>query len=189
MLAALAPSVRPAVRCAAALSPLGAAIQLTLPLAHSTPPGLLHGGAAQAPTPLRRAIHSRHHPPISPHLLAALASPMRSAVIRASSLSRLGAALVLAPPASSMRLAEPRAAFRGCCRGTALLLAALAPAVRLAVRRAACLCWLGAALVLTAPASPVRNAVGCAACNSSLETAFVLAPLAASVCLAVIRAA
>jgi hypothetical protein len=56
--------MRHAVRRAAANSPLGAALQLTLPPAHGN--SSLHDGAAATATPLRRVNHSRHPPPLSP---------------------------------------------------------------------------------------------------------------------------
>jgi hypothetical protein len=68
VLAPLAPAMRDAVRRATTNSPLGAAPQLTLPLAHGTPPGSLHAGAAQ--TQLRRAITTATHP------LSALNDPL-----------------------------------------------------------------------------------------------------------------
>jgi hypothetical protein len=89
-------------------------------------------------------------------VLAALAAAMRLAVRCAASLSRLGAAQVLAPPAASVRLAMPRVASSGL--GAALVLAAPAAAVRLAVRCAACLSCLEAALLLAPFASAMRDA-------------------------------
>jgi hypothetical protein len=100
--------MRDAVRCAAALSRLGAAF-----------------------------------------VLAALASAVRDAVRCAARLSGLGAALLLAPLAPSMSDTVLCVAY-SCC-GAALLLAAFAPAVRLAVRRAATNSPLGAAVQLTLP--------------------------------------
>jgi hypothetical protein len=93
-------------------------------------------------------------------VLAPSAPAMRDAVRRAASNSRLGAALLLAPPAASMRLAGARVAFSPL--GAAVLLTALATAVRLAVLRA----WssgLGAARVLAPPAPATRLAVLCIA--------------------------
>jgi hypothetical protein len=82
-------------------------------------------------------------------VLAALASAMRLALMRAS-LSCLGAALLLAAPAASVRDAVRRAACNSRL-GAVHRLAPLAPAVRLAVRRAATNSLLGAALQLTRP--------------------------------------
>jgi hypothetical protein len=58
VLAPFASAVRLAVRRASSLNLLGAALQLTLPPAHGTPPG----SRWRRPTP----IHSRHPPPLSP---------------------------------------------------------------------------------------------------------------------------
>ena len=60
---------------------------------------------------------------------------MRLAMLRAATSSCLGAAQVLAPPASTMRPAGARVAYGGL--GTALLLAPLAPAMCDTVLRAA----------------------------------------------------
>ena len=65
-LAPPAPAVRDAERSATANSPLGAALQLTLPPAHGPPPGSLDGGAAETKSTALRPIHSRHPPPLSP---------------------------------------------------------------------------------------------------------------------------
>jgi hypothetical protein len=74
------------------------------------------------------------------------------------------------------------------CLGTALLLAALASAMRLAMLRAASLSCLGAAHVLAASAPAVRNAVLRVALSSS-EAALMLAPLASAMRLAGARVA
>jgi hypothetical protein len=62
LLAPLAASMRLAV-LSIAYSPLGAALQFTLPLAHGPPPISL---PAETQTPLRRAIHSRSPTPSQP---------------------------------------------------------------------------------------------------------------------------
>jgi hypothetical protein len=64
LLAPFAPAMRHAVRRATPNSPLGAALQLTLPPAHGPSPYFLH--AAETSNSLQRAIHSRHPPPLSP---------------------------------------------------------------------------------------------------------------------------
>ena len=66
------------------------------------------------------------------------------------------------------------------CLGAALLLAALAPAVRLAMLRTASLSSLGAAQVLAAPAATMRRA-GTRVASSCLEAALLLAPSAPAV--------
>jgi hypothetical protein len=120
---------------------------------------------------------------------------MRDAVERAA-LSGLEAARVLAAPASAVRHAVLRAVssslvLRAAALSgleAALLLASLAPSVRLAVRRAASLSSLEAALVLAPPATSVRDAVlRIASCR--LGTVLLLAPFAASMSLAVRSAA
>jgi hypothetical protein len=73
------------------------------------------------------------------------------------------------------------------CLGAALLLTALAPAMRLAMLRAAALSRLGAALLLAAPAPAMRLTVRRAACSRRLGAALVLAPPAPSMRLAVLR--
>ena len=70
----------------------------------------------------------------------------------------LGAALVLAPPASSVSLAMERAACNSGL-GAAQVLAPPAPAMRDAAMRAACSSGLEAVLSLAPPASTVRDAV------------------------------
>jgi hypothetical protein len=58
------PQARSAVR-AASSSPLGAALQLTLPPAHGTPPGSRHG-VAETPTHCGATFTAVTHPPLSP---------------------------------------------------------------------------------------------------------------------------
>ena len=74
----------------------------------------------------------------------------------AACLSRLGAARVLAAPASAMRDAVLCIAYSGL--GAALLLAPLPSTMRLTVERAASSSRLGAARVLTPPAPAVHAA-------------------------------
>jgi hypothetical protein len=96
-----------------------------------------------------------HAPRVLPVLLAAHATVMSVAILRAG-LSGLGAAHMLAAPASAMRLTMTRASLS--CIKAALLFTPLALAMRLAVRRAA-KSLLGAALVLAAFAPAMRPAV------------------------------
>jgi hypothetical protein len=65
LLTPFAATMSSAVRCAATNSPLGAAVQLTLPPAHGTPPSSLHV-LPPKPNSLRCAVHSHHPPPLSP---------------------------------------------------------------------------------------------------------------------------
>ena len=82
---------------------------------------------------------------------------MRLAMLRAATSSSLGAAQVLAAPAPAMRLAGTRVAYGRL--EAPLLLAAFAAAMRDAVKRAACSSRLGAALRLATPATAMRRAV------------------------------
>ena len=81
---------------------------------------------------------------------------MCDTMLRATVSSCLGTALVLAPLAAAMRLAGTRVALSRL--GTALLLAALAPTMRVTALRAATSSCLGAAQVLASPAAAMRNA-------------------------------
>jgi len=99
---------------------------------------------------------------------------------------RIGAALVRAAPPASVPQTERRATCR-CRLGAAFMLAALAPAVRLTVQRAARR-GLRAVLVLAAFASPVLSAVLLTA-RGWLRAVLVLAPLASAVRDAARRAA
>jgi hypothetical protein len=78
---------------------------------------------------------------------------MRAAMLRTACSSRLGAALVLAPPATAMRDAVACAALRGCRLQAARVLTPFAPAVRLAMGRASTSTnsLLGTTLLLTRP--------------------------------------
>jgi hypothetical protein len=107
-------------------------------------------------------------------LLAALAPTMRPAALRAASSSSLGAAQVLAAPAATMRRAGTRVASSRL--GAALLLAPLASAVRDTVLRAATSSCLGAAQVLAAPSATMRHA-GTRVALCGLGAALFLAPL------------
>ena len=82
---------------------------------------------------------------------------MRPAMLRAASSSCLGAAQVLAAPAATMRDAGTSVAL--ICLEAAVFLAALAPAMRPAMLRAATNSSLGAAQVLAPPAAPVSATV------------------------------
>jgi hypothetical protein len=112
---------------------------------------------------------------------------MRRAVLRAATSSPLGAALqlTLPPPSPAVHDAVECAALSS--RKAARVLAALAPAMRLAMARVAS-SPLGAAVLLTAFPPSVRAAVWRATSFSSLGAALVLAPFAPTMRNAVRRA-
>jgi hypothetical protein len=163
--------------------------------------GVYMRGACSAPPARRRGCcsvvtaHSGYgEKPLAPRLLAVSqlsrrclgvllevgglrqSVPTQRAVHAAGSLSDwLRAALLLAALAPAVRDAVRRAAASS-LPGAALLLAAVAPAVHGAVWRAAMRRRLGAALVLAPPAPSMRMAVIRAGASSHLVAALMLAP-------------
>jgi hypothetical protein len=98
----------------------------------------------------------------------------------------LGAALVLAAPATSMH--DAVLGIASSRLGAALVMAPFAPSMHDAVRRAAALSQLDTAIVLAPPASSVHHAALLAALSSS-STSLVLAAFAPAVRDAIPRAA